>query len=66
MGEIGKITEIVSSSKVSIEDAVKKAALALNKREKDVRGIKIKNVSALLRDGKVVEWRVNLKVSSEL
>ncbi|MBE5728560.1 dodecin domain-containing protein [Candidatus Parvarchaeota archaeon] len=66
MGEIGKITELVSSSKVSIEDAVKKAAKELGRKEKDLRGIKIKNVSAIIKNGEVVEWRVNLKVSSEL
>ncbi|MGC8516759.1 MAG: dodecin family protein [Candidatus Acidifodinimicrobium sp.] len=66
MGEIGKITELVSSSKVSIEDAVKKAVKELSKKEKDLRGIKIKNVSAIVKNGEVAEWRVNIKLSSEL
>ncbi len=33
--------------------------------ETDIRGLKIKNVSVSVKDGKVYEWRVNLKVSSE-
>ncbi|MDP8012762.1 MAG: dodecin family protein [Nanoarchaeota archaeon] len=66
MGEIGKITELVSSSKIGIEDAVKKAVKELNKKEKDLRGVKIESISAVVREGQITEWRVNLKSSSEL
>ena len=66
MGEIGKITEVVSTSKDSIDDAVSKAIKRMEKEgETDIRGLKIKNVSVSVKDGKVYEWRVNLKVSSE-
>jgi flavin-binding protein dodecin len=66
MGEIGKITEIMSSSNKSFEDAISKAVARLQEKgEKDIRGLKVKNVSVSVKDGKIAEWRVNLKVSSE-
>ena len=66
MGEIGKITEIMSSSNKSFEDAISKAVVKLQEKgEKDIRGLKVKNVSVSVKDGKIAEWRVNLKVSSE-
>ncbi len=66
MSEIAKITELVCTSKVGFEDAIRKGAEKLSQKEKDVRGMKVKNVSVRLENGKVTEWRVNLKVSSEL
>jgi hypothetical protein len=65
MGEIGKITELVSTSHVSIEDAINKAVSKLAKHEKDLRGLNVKKVSVKIENGKVVEWRVNLKAASE-
>ncbi len=66
MGEIGKITELVTSSKKGIEDAIQKTVNELVKRgEKDIRGLKIVGVSVSIKDGKINEWRVNLKISSE-
>jgi flavin-binding protein dodecin len=66
MTEIGKIVEFVSTSKVSFEDAVKKAVEDLSKKESDVRGFKIKNVSVQTKNGKIVGWRVNLKGSASV
>ncbi len=66
MGEIGKITEFVSISRVSFEDAIQKAAARISKTEEDVRGMKVKNVSVRMEGGKITEWRVNLKASSKL
>lgn len=65
MGEIGKITEFVSTSSVSFDDAVQKAVAELSKHEKDLRGLNIKNVSVKIEGGKITEWRVNLKAASE-
>lgn len=66
MGQIGKITELVSTSTKSFEDAVQKTVDELAKKgEKDIRGLKIKSVSVSIKDGKIKEWRVNLKASSE-
>ncbi len=66
MAEIAKIIEFVSTSRISFEDAVKKAVEDLSKKESDVRGFKIKNVSVLTENGKIVEWRVNLKGSASI
>lgn len=66
MAEIGKIVEFVSTSKIGFEDAIQKAAENLSKNESDVRGFKIKNVSVVTKEGKIVEWRVNLKGSASV
>lgn len=66
MGDLGKITELVSTSKKSFEDAISKAVEEMAKKgEKDVRGLKVKNVSVSIENGKISEWRVDLKISSE-
>ncbi len=66
MSKIARIIELVSTSNVSFEDAVKNAVESLSKKESDVRGFKIKNVSVVTKNGKIVEWRVNLKGSASI
>ncbi len=60
---IAKTIEITASSTSGIEDAVKSG---LAKAGETVNGIEtawIKDANAVVRDGKVVEWRVRLKLT---
>ena len=60
---VAKVIEIISSSKKSFEDAVAlgvaKAADSLH----DITGAWVKEQSVKVVNGKVIEYRVNLKVT---
>ncbi|MBX2943383.1 MAG: dodecin domain-containing protein [Cyclobacteriaceae bacterium] len=61
-----KVVELLSNSDKSWEDA---AAKAIKKASKSVRGISsinIKNMSARVENDKIVEYRINAKISFEL
>jgi hypothetical protein len=64
MSNVAKVIEISSSSKKSMEDAVQ---TGLSKVAKSVNGIKgawVNDIKVVTNDsGKVVEWRVNMRVS---
>jgi flavin-binding protein dodecin len=60
---IAKITEIQSSSKKGFEDAVKSG---INRADKTLRGITgawIKSQQVVIEKGKVMEYRVLMKVT---
>ena len=60
---VAKVTEISADSKKSFEDAIQKG---IARAAKTVRGMKsawVKEQQVRIRDNKVTEWRVNLKVT---
>ena len=59
---IGKITEITSTSKKSFEDAIEKAIERSSKTLKGVKSAWVKDQEVTIKDGKVDEYRVNLKI----
>ena len=65
MGDIGKIIEYVSTSDKSFDDAVRKAVEKFAKTEK-VRGVNIKRLTVQVENGRIKEYRVNLKLSAEV
>ena len=60
---VAKITEITSSSTVSFDDAISTGIARANKTIKNLTGARIKDQSMVLDNGKVQEYRVNLKVT---
>ena len=60
---VARVTEVISSSPVSIEDAVKKGIERANKTLNNVQGAWIKDTKVAVSDGKVTEWRVVLKIT---
>ncbi len=60
---VAKITEIQSSSTVSFEDAVKVGIARADKTLKNVSGAWIKSQQVVIEQGKVVEYRVLMKVT---
>lgn len=56
----------MSSSSVSWEDATKKAVAQATKSLKNIRSVYVQEQSASVKDGKVDEFRVNLKLTFEL
>jgi flavin-binding protein dodecin len=63
MSDVAKVSEIIVSSKKGFEDAVQKGIARANKTLKGVRGAWIDNLKVVVEKGKVVEYRVNMRVT---
>lgn len=61
-----KVVELLSSSTESWEDAAKKAVEKANESLKGIRSVYIKEQSATVIDGKIQEFRVNVKLTFEV
>jgi flavin-binding protein dodecin len=61
-----KVVEILSSSTESWEDATKKAVVKASETLKGIRSVYVKEQSATVRDGKIQEFRVNVKLTFEV
>ncbi len=61
-----KVIEILSSSKESWEDATAKGIAEASKTLKGVTSAYVQDMSTTVKDGKVDEFRVNLKVTFRL
>jgi len=60
---VARVTEIYASSPKSFEDAVKLGIERANKTLEQVRGAWIQDQKVVVKDGKIVEYRVNMKVT---
>ncbi len=61
-----KVIEVLASSEVSWEDATQKAVAKAAKSLKHIRSVYVQEQSAQVVDGKVSEYRVNLKLTFEI
>jgi flavin-binding protein dodecin len=61
-----KVIEVLASSEISWEDATQKAVEQAAKSLKHIRSVYVQDQSASVKDGKVTEYRVNLKLSFEI
>ena len=60
---VAKITEIQSSSKKSFEDAIKSGVSRADKTLRNLTGAWVKSQQVTIQKGKIVEYRVLLKVT---
>lgn len=60
---VAKIIEIISGSKKSFDDAMKQGIARVNDSVSEVTGVWIKDQRAVVSKGKVVEYRVVMKVT---
>ncbi len=60
---VAKVTEIISSSNKSFDDAVEQGVKRASKTLKDVKSVWVKEQKAMIDDGKITEYRVTMKVS---
>jgi flavin-binding protein dodecin len=60
---VAKVTEIISSSKESFEDAVTKGIKRASKTLQGITSAWVQSQQVTVEDGKVKEYRVNLKVT---
>ncbi len=60
---VARVTEVIASSKVSFEDAVKVGVERANKTLKNVSGAWVQDQKVKVEGGKISEYRVNLKIT---
>lgn len=60
---VAKVIEISASSKKSFDDAVEKGVAEVSKTVKNVQGAWVNEQNVVVKDGKIKEYRVNLKVT---
>ena len=61
-----KVIEVLSNSEKSWEDATKKAVKGASKSVKNIKSVYVQDQSAIVENGEVVEFRVNLKLTFEV
>jgi flavin-binding protein dodecin len=60
---VARVTEITSASSKSFEDAIETGISRANKTLRNVSGAWIQNQKVEVKKGKIVEYRVNMKVT---
>jgi flavin-binding protein dodecin len=66
MAKVVKVIEALSESDKSWEDAAQRAIDKASKTVKNIRSIYIQNFEAKVKNNKIVEYRVDAKISFEL
>ncbi|WP_047246348.1 dodecin family protein [Maribacter thermophilus] len=61
-----KVIEVLANSDKSWEDATKNAVEQASKSVKNIRSVYINEQSAVVEDGKMVNFRVNVKITFEV
>lgn len=61
-----KVIEVMSNSNKSWEDATKKAVAHASKSVKNIKSVFVQSQSAVVKDGEVEEFRVNVKITFEV
>lgn len=60
---VAKVSEIISSSSKSFEDAIEKGVKRACKTLKNVEGAWVQDQKVVVKKNEIVEYRVNLKVT---
>jgi flavin-binding protein dodecin len=60
---VAKVIELTAASPKSIEDAVEQGIKRADQTLDQVEGIWVQEIKAVVKNGKIDEWRVNMKVT---
>jgi flavin-binding protein dodecin len=60
---VARVTEITASSKKSFEDAIHSGIARADKTLRNIAGAWVQGQKVVVEKGKVVEYRVNMKVT---
>jgi len=60
---VARVTEITASSEKSFDDAVRIGIERANQTLRNVKGAWIQDQTLVVDDGKITEYRVNMKIS---
>ena len=61
-----KVIEVLANSDKSWEDATRKAVRQASKSVQNIRSVYVQEQSAVVKDGDVKEFRVNVKLTFEV
>lgn len=61
-----KVIEVLANSNKSWEDATRKAVAHASKSVKQIKSVFVQSQSAVVNDGEVTEFRVNVKITFEV
>jgi len=61
-----KVIEVLSESDKGWEDAAQKAVTTAGKTLHGIRSIWVKNLNAVVVNGKITSWRLDCKISFQL
>ncbi|MFT6795581.1 MAG: flavin-binding protein dodecin [Maribacter sp.] len=61
-----KVIEVLANSNKSWEEATKNAVEHASKSVKNIRSVYLNEQSATVEDGKMVDYRVNVKITFEV
>ena len=61
-----KVIEVLASSEKSWEDATKQAVKIASKTVKEIRSVYIQDMSVVVKNNDIVEYRVNAKITFEV
>ena len=60
---VAKVIELTAASPKSIEDAVEQGVKRADQTLDQVEGVWVQDIKAVVKNGKIAEWRVNMKVT---
>ncbi len=60
---VAKVIEVTAGSKKGLEDAINNGIAKAADTLEDVEGAWVQDIKVRCKDGKVAEWRVNMKVT---
>ena len=60
---VAKVIELTSASPKSIEDAVENGIRRADATLDNVEGAWVQDIKCVVKNGKIAEWRVNMKVT---
>ena len=60
---VAKVIELIGSSKVSFDDAVKNGLKEASKTIRGIESVWVQDFSALVEDGKISEYRTNIRLT---
>lgn len=63
---IHKVIEIISQSEKGWEDAAQRAVTDAGRTVKNIKSIWVKNLEAVVTDGRITEYRLNAKITFEV
>jgi hypothetical protein len=61
-----KVIEVLSNSNDSWEDATRRAVKQASKSVKNIKSVYVQEQSAIVKNGEVTEFRVNVKITFEI
>jgi dodecin len=60
---VAKVTEIIASSSESFDDAVNKGIKNVGETLENVRSAWVKDLNVVIKNGKIIEYHVTMKIS---